>query len=176
MALILETGAVVTSANTYATVATVEGYCDDRLLTMTVGDPEGDAVSGEATADKEAAILRAMTYIESLNYKGVKTDRDNPLKWPRNGVEDIDGAAVESDEIPQEVINALSQAFYEEMVDPGSLQPSIGRDDLVKKEKIDVLETEYFEHRSPATKQFTIINDYLKGILESTSAVKVVRT
>ena len=176
MALIVEDGTVVTGANTYATAETVDAYCDARLLTMTVGDVEGDAVSDEDPEAKDAAILRAMVYIESCNYKGVKTDRDNPLKWPRDGVDDIDGFAVDSDEIPQEVINALSQAFYEEMTEPGSLQPSIGRDDLVKKEKIDVIETEYFEHGSPARTQFTIVIDYLKGLLESSVNVKVMRS
>ena len=171
MALILEDGTVVTNANTYATADTVESYCSDRLLTMA----SGDTVEGESTEDKEAAILRAMVFIESQDYKGVKTDRDNPLKWPRDGVEDLDGFAVESDEIPQEVINALCRAFYEEMIDPGVLQPNVGRDDLVKREKIDVIETEYFEHRSPVTTRFTVINDYLKGLIRSGSSADVVR-
>lgn len=172
MALIIEDGTVITNANTYATISYVTAYCDDRKLLM----PNGDDVDGESKTDMEAAILRAMVYIESKPYKGIKTDRDNPLKWPRNGVEDIDEFAVESDKIPSEILFALARAFYEEIFEPNTLQPNIERDDVIKQEKIDIIVTEYFEFKSPEATQFVIIDSYLKGLLKEASSIDVERT
>jgi len=172
MALTIEDGTVITGADSYITVAELEAYCLERLLYM----PDDTEVGDQDEENKEAAILRAMSYIDSRNFKGVKTDRANPLIWPRDGVEDKDGYAVESDEIPTELTNALLRASYEEMYEPEILQPNVSRDDLVKREKIDVIETEYFEHRSPVTTQFTIIDEYLKGLVKSSSSADVVRT
>ena len=45
----------------------------------------------------------------------------------------------------------------------------------VKKEKIDVIETEYFEHKTPVATVFTVIAEYLKGLVENKGTVNVVR-
>lgn len=149
--LILEDGtASSASANTYVEVADVDTFCENRGLT---------AWASLSTANKEEAILRAMDYIESLYFKGSKSDPENPLVWPR--YMDYE-TGIDEDEIPKRLKYAVCQAAYEESQSPGELQGNY--DDNVKREKIDVIETEYFSAK-PSQKVFTKISGFLTGLV-----------
>lgn len=74
MAIIVEDGTGVAGANSYVTVAEFTAYAASR----------GFVLSGVLTA--EQLLLRAMDYIESLNYLGELVDCDQLLMWPRVGV------------------------------------------------------------------------------------------
>lgn len=95
MALIIETGAGVTGANSYVSVADAQTWVTARGLGVTV---------------TEALLLKAMDYLESLraDYQGCKTDSTQSLQWPRADVY-IDGVLFSSADIPQELISAQCQ-------------------------------------------------------------------
>jgi hypothetical protein len=95
MALTIETGAGVANANSYISVVNAQTWVTARGLGVTV---------------TEALLLRAMDYLESkrAEYQGYKTDSDQALQWPRDDVY-LDGAEIESDVIPQELISAQCQ-------------------------------------------------------------------
>ena len=95
MALVIETGALVSGANSYVTVANFSDWAASRGIIHTIDDNE-----------IEQKILRAMDYFESLRFLGVKRDENQSLQWPREQVY-IDGYSVDSDEIPTQVKNAL---------------------------------------------------------------------
>ena len=95
MALVIETGALVTGANSYVTVDNFIAWAEARGITFTLDD-----------SLIEQNILRAMDYFESLHFLGLKSDENQALQWPRDQVY-IDGYSVESDEIPVQVKNAL---------------------------------------------------------------------
>ena len=164
MALTVEDGSVVSSANTYVTVDYVDSYCDDLGLSDWEDLTE---------TEKEQAILRAMSFIESQSFKGVKTDVDNALKWPREGVYDEDGYAIDDDTIPDRLKKAVARAAYEECLDANCLQQNI--DKGVKREKIDILETEYFISDSLPTTTYQAVNNYLKPYVKSSNQVSIVR-
>ncbi len=86
--IIIEDGTIVSGANSYVTVDELETYADDRGITLT-GDPE-------------QLLIQAMDFLESLNYIGIKKDKDQDLQWPRCGVY-IDGYCFPNDEIPKEL-------------------------------------------------------------------------
>lgn len=90
MAIVVEDGSIVTGANSYVTEAELTTYATARGVTLTI--------------DTEQLLIRAMDYIEGLNYKGIKLTETQPLQWPRSGVS-IDRYAVDIDEIPDELKN-----------------------------------------------------------------------
>jgi len=165
MALIEEDGSIVDGANTYASLSYVDTFCSDLGLT---------SWASCSTTAREAAILRGMAYIESLSFKGYKSDADQSLKWPRDGAYDEDGYAIEDDAIPTNLLRAVARAAYEESVSSGTLQAT--RTGGVKREKIDVIEIEYFGSSTNSDKIFAAINGYLKGLLADSAFSEVERT
>jgi hypothetical protein len=95
MALIIETGARVTGANSYVSVSDAQDWADDREIDIEITD---------------GLLLKAMDYVESLRaeYQGVKAASDQALQFPRYGVW-IDGYPLKSDEIPATLIAAQCQ-------------------------------------------------------------------
>lgn len=105
---------------------------------------------------KLAALVRASQYVDTLAiakrkngstytmFGGVKTGgRDQELAWPRTGATDVDGLNLDDMDVPYEVENASYEAALRELVQPGYLSPDYVPAQVIKREKVDVLETEY---------------------------------
>lgn len=169
--IIVEDGTGVSIANSYITLVYFTDYCSDLGLTTSAAgeleDEDEDAL--------QKAMLRAMAYIESKDWKGYKADDDYSLEWPRDSVEDRNGFALDNDAIPDNVMKAQARAAYEEYVDSGCLQKNLERSDLVKMEKIDVLQFEYDTY-APKTTVFQVIDGYLIGLVKSITSVDIERT
>lgn len=168
--LIIEDGTASSpSANSYITVAELTDFCDKYGLTL----------SATTSTLRIQAILRGMAYVESeFNFKGEKYSADDPLEWPRTGVYndvDIEPSAdlLYYKEIPAALKRAACRAAYEEANSPGCLQANVVTG--IRREKIDVLETEYFGV-TPSRTVYKPIEGFLKGLLKSTNAVDVKRT
>lgn len=130
----------------YGTLANADSYHAARGNTAWAG----------ADAVKLAALVRASAYVDGLGQKplkgggyaslfpGVKTGgRAQLLAWPRTGATDQDGSALDAATVPAEVERATYEAALRELVTPGSLSPDYVAADTVKREKVDVIETEY---------------------------------
>jgi hypothetical protein len=175
MALVVEDGTGITGANTYETLANVETYCEERGLTDWTNSADDDA--------KEQAILRGMDYLESLSYKGDKADYANELEWPRVGwYSDVAYGTIEyttgayDQDIPDRLKRALCRAAYEEFLVPGCLQVTLSKADYIKRQKVDVIETEYFDGAElAATPTYQVVIGHLKGLLRG-GATTVRRT
>ena len=167
--LIIEDGtASSASANSYVTVAEVTTFCENYGLS---------AWASATTTDQITAVFRGMAYVETFNFKGEKYSYDDPLEWPRTGVYDDINLEPEYEEYYQEIPNGLKyavcRAAYEELVSPGVLQSSVSGN--VKREKIDVLELEYFDSK-PSLTVYRTIEGFLKGLLNSSNTARVLRT
>jgi len=97
MALIVENGTLVANANSYVSIAEFTAWADARGVTY------------PSLPELQQKILRAMDYIESLDFVGQKHEETQALQWPRDYVY-IDGYSIESDEIPPEVKRAVYEA------------------------------------------------------------------
>ena len=102
MSLTVETGSIVSGANSYISVADYETWIDARNV--------AHANHGDSAA-VEANILRSMDFFEALSFKGFKKTQAQPLQFPRYSLV-IDGYVQESDSIPAEVKNALYELTY----------------------------------------------------------------
>lgn len=117
--LTVETGTGSASANSYISVADYKAWADNRGFTYGT-----DAVI-------EQQILRAMDYIESLDFVGVKHTDDQALQWPRDRVI-IDGYSVETTEIPKQVKAAVYEAVKIE-IDGDSKLSAVDRETTSEK-------------------------------------------
>ena len=94
MAIVVEDGSIVSNANSYVTTTELTTYATARGLTVP-----------SSTSDLEILLVKAMDYLESRDYKGVRTDDDQIWSWPRRSVYAND-RLIESNEIPLELKNA----------------------------------------------------------------------
>lgn len=142
MALEIEDGSGKADSNSYVTVAEAQAYAAARGVVLPA-----------AEADVETLLVQSMDYLESFRskYQGRKTwprpdmDVSHPdaqaLQWPRTGVVLDCDYNLPDNVIPQELKQAQMQAAIE-VFNGLVLMPSTdGR--VVKREKVDVIETEY---------------------------------
>lgn len=130
MALIVEDGTNVAGAESYVTLAEANTYFSNR------GSPS--AWTSLSDAVKEQYLREATDYIEAyyaLRWKGRRDEDDQPLAWPRRGVDDQDGYAIDSDTIPQKLKNAQFEAALRRATD-GDLLPDIETPGDVKVEDV----------------------------------------
>lgn len=111
----VETGTIVTGANSFVSVSDYVAYCASLGVTIT------------DTAAAEVDLLKAMQVLATKEplLMGFRVERDQPLCFPRTGL-CIDGWAWQHDEIPFHVKNAqMALALdYKNGVDPLNPEPA----------------------------------------------------
>jgi hypothetical protein len=161
MTLVVEDGTGVTGADAYISLADAEALYLDRF---------GSAWSG-TDAEKEAAIRRATSYVDSLNFVGTPANgRDQALAWPREDATDRDGEDIAKTELPREVERATGILAFAELTTPGILTPEIDRTAITKREKVGSIEVEYAGNPGTESWQRTTITaamDILKPLIVS---------
>ena len=142
------------AAESYATAAELADYAARFGLTV---PPDVEL--------QEVLLRRAAQAMNGLSWKGRRVSTDQALAWPRTGV-DVDHEVLPSNLIPGPIQYgqmALATELYADDLNPPSIQGP------VKREKVDVIEVEYFENKSTLTRpaperpsqvQF---RDYLRG-------------
>lgn len=103
MAFVVETGTGDPNATAYVDESFADTYHSDR---------KHDSWTG-ASADKQAAIIRATDHIDRLFgqwFRGRRRQKDQALEWPRIGAFDDDDFAMTSvDEIPRALKKACAE-------------------------------------------------------------------
>jgi hypothetical protein len=157
MTLIVEDGSQVSNANSYVSDSDYTTYAAARGRTI-----------GTSAANREIELIKAMDYIESHRdrFKGDKKSQSQALQWPRYNVE-LDGYAVDSDSIPQELKNAQMEAAIllngSELLKTGSYQN-------VQREKLGELEVSYFSGGSYDLPRTDTIDVYLDLLLSASGS------
>lgn len=121
----------------YGTISAADTYHSDRGNTTWTGD---NTVKG-------VAMLRGSDYIDlayKASFPGVKTDsRDQLREWPRVGAADVEGIALDTEAVPDEVVKASYEAALRELVSAGSLLPDFTPSAQKKSVTVDVIKIEY---------------------------------
>ena len=133
--IIVETGSIVAGANSYASVATLATYADERGVTIAATDPED-------------LLIQAMDYIESLEFIGLQLTENQPLSWPRSGAVKKKIYYYDTDEIPQDLIDALCETALS--VDAGT-SPLNDLERATSKERVGDIEVQYKESSASST-------------------------
>ncbi len=152
MALIVETGALVAGAESYASVA----YANS--LHILLGN---ESWSNLDTSVKEQSLRKATQYMQSKYFsmwQGRKRDDDQSLDWPREGVVIFGtNSLVANSIIPNEIKNACCLLALR----ASAATLVSDKERAVKREKVDVLEVEYSEFDT-SEKVYSEI-DYMLG-------------
>ena len=146
MALIIETGAGVAGADSFATVAEFATYAANYGRTVT-----------DDTTEVEALLRRAALQMDYIQWKGCGVTRDQSLSWPRYGVL-VNRWELPSTEIPAKVKlgqMALAAELYEDDSAPAELTQG-----PIVREKVGPLETEYGAAPSSLTKPVAARQSY----------------
>lgn len=133
-----------------------------------------DWVDGNADA-KLAALVRGSDYVDQrytapgcpATFPGHRAGgRAQERAWPRAGVVDRDGNAVDAATVPPEVVRAAYEAAYREFMAPGSLTPDYVPAEQVTREKVGPIETSYASGGAqPNRPVVPAIDEILAGLL-----------
>lgn len=158
MAIVVEDGTGVAGAETFISVTDADTYHINRTAT---------AWTDATTEAKESALRKSKDYLEGkyrLRWKGTRATQGQPLSWPRTGVYDQDGYLIASTTIPQALKDAQAEAALRAL--SADLQPDLERGGAVKREKVDVIEVEYFGAAAGETLRPTV-DRLLLGLIRS---------
>lgn len=154
MALVVETGSGLSTAESFCSVADADARHSAFGNTAWTG----------TDAAKEAALRRATAFMEQRyrnNWKGTRLYRAQALSWPRYGAI-VDSYDVDSTVVPEEVKNACADLAVKALTE--DLNPDLTR--AVIREKVGPLETEYAEYSPQAKRPVSIdqaLAPYLRG-------------
>lgn len=113
--LIIEDGTCPTGSNTYASLADADAYLVPRGLWPVTPDVAGETGGDPASPDpvmvaaKEAALLRACDYLNTLQWRGQPVDWQRTMAWPRMDVPQpggSKGAVLPDNVVPKAVAQA----------------------------------------------------------------------
>jgi len=157
---ILEDGAGVDDANTYLSLIDARQIAENFGLTLPVDNDEASV-----------ALIKGAAFLERYRYKGKKVSPTQGLQWPRTGV-DAECVLIPSDSVPKDIKQAqVYAAAYS--VDSDLRGASDGRE--VAREKLDVLEVEYFKNgKSNEVVTIPEVTDRLRDyIVSSNRSVRI---
>lgn len=160
-------------------------------LIVTPGDADADAMISRAyfqdycaargydladfdeDTEIDPAIRRGSTGLGSgCAWKGQKLNgRSQAQAWPRSGVTDAEGLTVDPETIPPEIEQATAESSWYELT-VGPLAPSVAMAGQIKREKTDVLETEYFGATTADASRpvLLLVQDIVAGLVSVTTS------
>jgi hypothetical protein len=161
MALTPEDGTGLANADALISLAYANTYHSERGNSTWTGDD----------ADKESAIRRASFYLSNhYDWIGLPLNgRTQALAWPRTGVVDGLGYAIESSEIPKEVKQACAEAALRELVSVGSLTPDYTPSERLESAKVGPVSVTYANNRTDSESSrpiLLIVRDLISQYLE----------
>jgi len=164
MSLIVETGAGLSTAQSYIIVADADAYFLARAETSW-----GLAL----TAAKEAALVRGTAALDAMFiWSGVRYLSTQALAWPRLDVYDSDGYQLTG--IPQRLKNANAEAALIELGSAGALAASLARGGMIKRKTVGPLTTEYYDG-APSGTTYPSIRNALRGIIPEGGGIQIRR-
>lgn len=131
--LVVETGAGLSNANSYVTVAEADSFLETNKYAAAWADYDEE--------DKGNLLIYSTLLLDQyMDWFGTKTVEASALRWPRSGVFTIDGAEIADDEIPVNLKRAVSEfAFLQYSNNRTSERSDFGIDEL----KVDVIELKF---------------------------------
>jgi hypothetical protein len=172
MSLVVESGAGLSTAESYVSVADADAYHALRGNT-TWADLD-------TLEQKEPALVRATDYMIQVyrqRWKGVRMQAEQALDWPRSGVYTepfLHGAVgeyphlVADDVVPTDVARACAKLALKAVT--ADLAPDLER--ATKREKVGPLEVEYADG-APQYVRYREIDNMLASYLKTTGVCKL---
>jgi len=171
MPLVIETGTIITAADSYVSLESAATYHLNR----------GNTAWGLAASDtlREQALRRAVAYLDGKYYPRWKGAQVSPLvqclQWPRKnanlGQSTFD--LIPSTLIPQRLKDAQCELALRAL--SGDLAEDLDRGGLVQSVQVGPV-TQTFSDRAPAAKTYQIVEQLLAPLLEPANVCQLVRS
>lgn len=144
--IVTQTNDGLSTANSYVTTAELSAYASQRGIVLN-------------SADLESLLFKSMDVLESKQYKSEPLNDTQSTLFPRMGVA-----------IPRAIKQA--QLMLAVAADTNDLL-SATTEQIAKREKVDVIEVEYFENKDAVNGSplLTLVNELLAPYLASTRGV-----
>lgn len=152
--LIVETGKCLDDANSYASLEFARQYSIAR------GYEDILALSDD---ELKKMLVRGTDYVDHIyKYRGTKCTPQQALSFPRKDLVDDDGYTIEG--IPLNLKKAVVEAA-KLIRTQNTLFITKNKDGAIKRKKVDVLETEFFENKD-STLEYSTIYEVLNSLLD----------
>lgn len=162
MALIVEDGSIVPGANSYVDLTEARAIAEQLALVLPADD-----------TDAEKVLIQGTWYIEGFCFKGNYVSQDQSLAFPRSDLY-VKGSKFPDDQIPEDIKRA--QVAAADGYNRGAETNTVNDGKEIKKEKIDVLEVEYFQNgKTSSGSIITFANSFLRPYILSSRFKQVVR-
>lgn len=168
-AVIVEDGTGLSTANSYVSVDDADTYFLEH------GDPAG--WTGSTTAQKETAVIVATQYIDALmalRWKGIRSNENQALAWPRSNVRDYDGFTLVSNAIPTKLIHASVEAAVRHRTETNGLLPDVATPGTIKStsDQIGDLKTSVSYAGASQLPRFSIVLQLLRDLVNASNVVE----
>lgn len=156
-------------ADIYGTLAGATSYHADR-------DNAAWTAAGVTDAKRTAALVRASAALDGqygAQFPGRKTGgRAQALAWPRTGAWDhCAGEDIPDDETPVQVVSAAYELALAELQRPGSSSPTVTPGRLVKRQKVEGIEREFFSAKEGASASTDAMRPVLMAVEDALRCV-----
>lgn len=156
MAFVVETGAGLSTATSYLSVADADTYHTEH------GNPS--AWSGATDAVKEGALMQATRYLDGhFGWRGAIAVATQALGWPRASVVDDEGRELDEESVPTGVEEATALLALYHLSSP--LDTTYTRGGNVRRQRAGPVEVEY-EPYAAADPWMPFVRVVLKGLFE----------
>ena len=161
MGFVVETGAGLSTATSYVSVAEALAYHADRGNT---------AWAAGSTAATQVALMRATQAVDAKGLRrfvGTKLLETQALAWPREDGIDAEGYELASDAVPIAVKNATCEGALMELASAGVLQPTLDRGGMVTRERVEGAIDISYANGAPQGTVYTAYLNALSPVLRS---------
>ena len=170
MKIIIENGAGLPDAESYASVAAADARCASLGLT---------AWAALAEASKEIALRKAMIFMATYRtrWAGRRVYQHQALDWPRYNVV-VDGFILPSSSLPLDVVNACIDLAVRAGSGEDLLPDLDTGSNAIKRDKVGPIDTEYFQNTTDARERFVAVDALLApyfGAAGGGNSIKVTR-
>lgn len=165
MSLIVETGAGIEGAESYASIAQIDAYWAARTH-----QAASTSWAAATTGLKEGAAREATAFLDATYgpyYRGTRTGYLQGLLWPRSGTEDVDGYALP--DLPTQLVSATAELAVRALV--GALMPDATIDGTIKSfsETIGPLsETTVYQDGASAAPRYGFLQGLMAALCDGT--------
>jgi len=170
--LVVEDGTGLETANTYQSIADANTRLEALFPLMGLSA----TVTITATASMTAGTFN-LDNRYGLRMLGTRTFSDQALEFPRVNVPKDNQRVYyyDSDELPEDLLNAHAMMCYYAENEPESLRPNLDTSGTVKRSKDQVgplVEEREYSGGSNPYKEYTVIDDYMQKLIVSGTQVR----
>ena len=146
---------LVVGTNSYVDVSDTDAYFADAIHSGSWDSADADTQS--------RALVTATRMLDRQLWKGTKTSSSQALEWPRTGVVDRYGDAIDENTVPAVIIQA-TQELALSLIDDPDVQTNASTSSGIKRAKAGSAEVEYFKP-TPRYRFPTIVQELVKALM-----------